>query len=132
MCPNRLLPLLILLLAGVPTTGAEPISATEALGRAGEKATVQFKVESSRLLTDRERPLCFLNSRRNYRDDDNLTIVVYEEGLKRFKEKKIDNPAEHYYHKTIQVTGEIALRQGKPQIVIEYPDQIMIIEKPQP
>jgi len=132
MRPSRQLTLLIFFMTVVPAAGAEPISATEALGRAGEKATVQFKVESSRLLMDRDRPLCFLNSRRNYRDDDNLTIVIYEEGLKRLKEKKIDNPAEHYHHKTIQVTGEIALRQGKPQIVVEYPDQIVIVEKPQP
>lgn len=108
------------------------IAPAEAAAFAGEKVTVEFMVEASSLLSDRESPICFLNSMKNFRSQDNFTVVIFSEGLVKFQRAKIEDPAEHFREKTIQVTGEVGLRQGKAQIVVEYPGQIEIVEKKSP
>lgn len=105
------------------------IPPTAAAGRAGEKATIEFKVVAGTLLSDREDPICFLNSMKNFRSQNNFTVVIFSEGLAKFKKVKIDNPLEHFRDKTIRVTGVIGLRQGKAQIIVEYSEQIEIVEK---
>lgn len=107
----------------------EVIPASLAVGRAGEKATVEFIVQASNLLAHREEPICFLNSEENYKSKDNFTVVIFSEGLKKFQKAGIKNPAEHYKGKTLLVTGEIGLRRGQPQIIVEYVGQIEIIEQ---
>ena len=107
----------------------EIIPPTAAADRAGEKATVEFKVVAGTLLSDRESPICFLNSMKNFRSADNFTVVIFSEGLAKFKKVKIENPLEHFRDKTIRVTGVIGLRQGKPQIIVEYSEQIEIVDK---
>ena len=110
--------------------GDDAIAPDVATARAGEKATVKFRVESSKLL-EGDRPVCFLNSKKNHRDEDNFTVVIFSEALTKFQNAGTKNPAEHFYHRTIQVTGEIGLRQGKPQILVEYPGQIEIVSEEQ-
>ncbi|MEZ5944265.1 MAG: hypothetical protein R3C18_22980 [Planctomycetaceae bacterium] len=110
-------------------SGDDVIPADLAAGRAGEKATVEMHVESSRLLSDRAEPVCFLNSQKNYRDSRNFTVVIFSKALKKFAERDIENPAEFYANKNLRVTGEIGLRQGSPQMIVEYPGQIEVVEE---
>lgn len=102
------------------------VASTEAGGHVGKQVRVELVVASSRLMADRG--VCFLNSRKNHRDDDNFTVVIFRDGLGRFAEAGIDDPAEHFDARTIRVRGTVAERNGKPQIVVELPDQIEIIE----
>ncbi len=106
---------------------AIPPEATTAY--AGEKATVEFRVEAGTLLSDRDDPMCFLNSMKNFRSEDNFTAVIFSEGLEKFQRAGINDPAEQFRNKTIRVTGEIGLRQGKAQIIVEYVGQIEVVEK---
>ncbi|MCA9030810.1 MAG: hypothetical protein KDA66_08380, partial [Planctomycetaceae bacterium] len=66
--------------------GDDFIPAELAAARAGEKATIEMRVESSRLLADRAEPVCFLNSQKNYRDSRNFTVVIFSKALKKFAE----------------------------------------------
>jgi hypothetical protein len=102
------------------------VACAEACDHVGQQVRVEFTVESSRLLADRG--LCFLNSRKNHRDDDNFTVVLFREGLERFAEAGIDDPAEHFRQRTLRVRGVVAERDGKPQIVVELPNQVEIVE----
>lgn len=117
--------------SALPAAVPKVLSAENAAGRAGEKATVEFRVAAGTLLKDRESPICFLNSNRNYKANDNFTVVIFSEGLKKFQNAQIENPATHFQNKLIQVTGEIGLRQGKPQIIVEYVGQIEIVDEKQ-
>jgi DNA/RNA endonuclease YhcR with UshA esterase domain len=37
-------------------------------------------------------------------------------------------PEEHYKNKIIQVTGQIQLYQNVPEIIVDHPDQINLVE----
>lgn len=102
-----------------------------AVAHAGEKATVEFKVEAATFLSDRDDPICFLNSLKNFRSQDTFTAVIFSEGLAKFQRAGIPDPAAHFLGKTIQVTGVIGLRTGKAQIQLEYVGQIEIIDPKQ-
>lgn len=127
---NGLLVLVLIALTSISLAAErKSIPATAAAGRAGEKATVEFKVEAGTFLSDREDKMCFLNSMKNFRSQENFTVVIFSEGLEKFRKVKINDPYEHFRDKTIRVTGVIGLRQGKPQIIVEYSEQIEIVEK---
>ena len=83
-------------------------------------------VKSSRLLEDRR--IGFLNSSKNYRDDDSFTVVMFEEVLEKFAAQDIDDPPAHYLNKRIEFTGDVRLRRGKPQIILTSPKDIKILK----
>jgi hypothetical protein len=101
------------------------ITASGALAQVGKRARVELVVESSRLMADRR--ACFLNSMKNHRDAGNFTVVIFRDGLARFAEAGIDDPAAHFSGRTIRVRGLVAERDGRPQIVVETPDQIEVV-----
>lgn len=112
---------------GQETVGDLPaVAASGALAQVGKRARVELVVESSRLMADRR--TCFLNSKKNHRDAGNFTVVIFREGLGRFAEAGIDDPAEHFSGRTIRVRGLVAERDGRAQIVVETPDQIEVVE----
>ena len=71
--------------------------------------------------------VCFLNSKKDHRDEDNFTVVIFKDGLERLKGDGIENPAEHFLDATIRVRGVIEKRDGRPQIVVEEPGQIVVV-----
>ena len=71
----------------------------------------------------------YLDSEENFRDEKNLAVVITEAGAGKFKEAGIDNPAEHFRGKTIRVTGTVKLYNNKPEIVVDDPSQIAVVEK---
>jgi len=143
VCVPRLLPLL--LVAGVvsatgPVTGQEPAAArrdgtlvvearpvepADAARHVGQWCVVTMKVSSGRLMADAGR--CYLNSRKDHRDKENFTAVIFRQGLEKFAKADIDDPAAHFLDKTIRVTGTIELYKDKPQIKVELVDQIEVV-----
>jgi DNA/RNA endonuclease YhcR with UshA esterase domain len=103
---------------------AKPISVADAAKKVNEKVTVEMEVKS----TGGKAPY-YLNSEANFRDEMNFTIFIPRDAVEKFKQAKIENPADHYKGKTIQVTGEVVLYQKKAQIKVDGPDQIKIVEK---
>lgn len=100
----------------------------------GQKVEVVLTVASSSLLKDRD--LCFLNSKKNHRDEKNFSVVFRKEGLKEFAAKKIEDPAKHFRNKKVKVTGKIEEYNGKPQIMVTKFEQIktlaVVVEKETP
>ena len=106
---------------------AQEISPSDAKSHVGKKCVLEFKVESSILLKDKH--ICFLNSQANHRDEANFSVVIVgEESLKRFADKEMSDPAASYRGKTIRIEGVISLHRGSPQIKVDSPDEIKVIE----
>ena len=64
----------------------------------------------------------------------NVLVPASASGLPRetvakFKEARVDDPAAHFKGKTILVTGKVTLYQERPQIRVEDPKQIQVVEK---
>lgn len=107
---------------------AEPAAAiapAEAVAHVGEECTVEMVVVAARKLPGKD--VCFLNSKKDHRDEDNFTVIIFKDGLERLKGDGIENPAEHFLDATIRVRGVIENRDGRPQIVVEEPEQITLV-----
>ena len=109
---------------------AEPpaavVSADEAAGHVGKERVVEMVVVASRMLTDRD--VCFLNSRADHKESNNFTAVIFRDGLARFATDGIGDPAAHFRDKKIRVRGRIEEHEGRPQIKVEHPGQIEVVE----
>jgi hypothetical protein len=116
------------------TAVAEPaapaVAPADALAHAGEECTVEFTVEAARKLPGKE--VCFLNSCRDHRDEQNFTVVIFKGGLERLKADGIESPAEHFAKATIRVRGVVEKRDGRPQIVVDEPGQITVVKAAEP
>ena len=107
---------------------APRIDASEAADHVGEECVVEMVVEAGRLLEDKN--MCFLNTRKDRRAADNFTVVIFRRGLERFREADIEDPASHFLDRTIRVRGTVAEHKGQPQIVVEDPEQVELVEEP--
>jgi DNA/RNA endonuclease YhcR with UshA esterase domain len=103
---------------------AKPITPAEAAKKVNEKVTVEFEVKSTG-----GKEVCFLNSEEDFKDAKNFTIFIPEEAVEKFKPAKIEDPRTHFKGKTIRVTGTVTLYREKPQIKVEKPDQVSLVDK---
>jgi DNA/RNA endonuclease YhcR with UshA esterase domain len=104
---------------------AKPLTPEAAAKKINEKCTVEMEVKS----TGKGEGVYFLNSKEDYKAQDNFTVFINKEGVAKLKEAKIEDPAAHYKKKTIRVTGTVKLYRDKPEIVVEKADQIRVVEK---
>jgi DNA/RNA endonuclease YhcR with UshA esterase domain len=58
-----------------------------------------------------------------------MAVAVTETGKARFKAIKIDDPAGHFKGRVIRVTGVVTLKENRPQIEVDDPRQIEVVEK---
>jgi DNA/RNA endonuclease YhcR with UshA esterase domain len=116
---------LVVAAARAEDKAAKPVTPAEAAKLVDKKCTVVMEIAS----TGKAGKLLFLNSEKNYRDKKNFTLVIEKNNLAKFKKAKIDDPAAHFKGKKVQVTGTVTLYQEKPQIKIEDPAQIKIVEE---
>jgi len=56
-------------------------------------------------------------------------VAVTEIGKESFKEMGVDDPAGHFKGQVIRVTGLVTLKENLPQIEVNDPRQIGIVEK---
>lgn len=99
--------------------GEAILCAEEAVEHVGERQTVRFYVAASY----NSGKAVFLNSNSLYQSPRGFTAVIFVPIDPSFP----DNPAAFYKNKTIEVSGKITLHEGRPEIVLERPDQIRIM-----
>lgn len=87
----------------------------------GEKVTVCNKVYGTKFLDQANKQPTFLNVGASYPDNP-LTVVIFGDDRKNFKEA----PEVMYAGKEICVTGEVKEFKGKPEIIIDNQDEIII------
>jgi DNA/RNA endonuclease YhcR with UshA esterase domain len=102
---------------------AKPITPAEAAKKVGEKVTMEMEVKSLG-----GRGPYFLNSEADYKDAKNFTVFIPTDAVEKFKKANIDDPSSHFKGKTVRVTGTVSLYREKPQIKVEDPEQIKIVE----
>ena len=90
-----------------------------AAGHVGEHATVEGSVSR----TFNSGKACFLNFHNNW--TRYFSLVIFENVFHRFEMK----PEVYYLNKKIRVTGKIKLYRGRPEMVVNHPDQIRIISR---
>jgi DNA/RNA endonuclease YhcR with UshA esterase domain len=103
----------------------KPVTPAEAAKMVDKKVTVEMEIKS----VGKGRDVYFLNSEEDYKSDKNFTLFINEDGVKKFKEAKIEDFTAQYKGKTVRVTGTVKLYREKPEIVVEDPKQIEMVEK---
>ncbi len=103
-----------------------PLSPAEAAKMVDKEVTLRMEVKSSTIRGE----VGFLNSEKNFKDEKNFTIFLGSKVLDKFKAADIADPAEHFKGKTIIVKGKVTLHQEKPQIILDGPASIKIVEEP--
>jgi len=84
----------------------------------GQTVTVKGQVNN----TYNSGKVIFLNFDRNYRHT--FKVVIFPEAWSLFPA----SPDEYYQNKNVAVTGQIEMYQDAPEIIVNHPDQIRILE----
>jgi DNA/RNA endonuclease YhcR with UshA esterase domain len=105
---------------------AKPLSPAEAIKRVGQKVTVEMRVRASKNALE-HRGEIYLDSEENFRDEENLAVVINKDGAARFKEAGVDDPAAHFKGKTVRVTGTVTLQEKRPRVVVNDPKQLRLV-----
>lgn len=96
----------------------------------GEDFTVEFKVRSTGASKDKD--FLFVNTEKDFRDADNLTIVLDAKALDEdFHREHIDDPLKFFVGKKLRVRGNVYLRQDRPQILVNDWEQIELLDEAQ-
>jgi len=101
------------------------MSPAEAIKRVNELVTVEMLVQRTKCCTGSRQ--VFLDSEPNYRDPNNLGVVVTEFGREKFSAAGIADPTAHFHGKTIRVRGVIIRKEKGPYIEVTDSDQIEIV-----
>ncbi len=110
---------------GFEEKDAKPITVADAAKMVDKKVTVELEIKS----IGKGNGVYFINSEEDFKSEKNFTIFVNADGVKKLKEAKIEDPATHFKGKTVRVSGTVKMYKEKPEIVVEDPNQIEIVEK---
>jgi DNA/RNA endonuclease YhcR with UshA esterase domain len=102
-----------------------PLSPQEAVTRINEKGTVEMLVKAAK--NCQHCLQVFLDSEADHHDPTNLAVAITKSAQVKFIELTIDDPAKYFKGKAIRVTGTVILREHRPQIEIDDPDQITVV-----
>lgn len=105
------------------TPADKPLTPQEALGKVDQRVTVEMEVKSTGGNTAR-----YLNSEADFRDPKNFAVYIPQAALLKFYQAQIPDPAQFYKGKTIRVTGMVTLNRGRPQLRVDTPQQIQVVE----
>jgi DNA/RNA endonuclease YhcR with UshA esterase domain len=103
-----------------------PLSAVEARTRVNENITVEMPVKAAK--NCQRCSLVFLDSEEDHHDLKNFAVAVTETGKVKFKETKIDDPAGYFKGKSIRVTGLVIMKDNQPQIEVDAPWQVELVQ----
>jgi DNA/RNA endonuclease YhcR with UshA esterase domain len=117
------LALIVVVAASGDDTPMKPLTPAEAAKKVNEKVTVEVVVKSTGGNVN-----CYLNSEEDFKDSKNFAVFIPEAAMEKFKKAKIEDPKTFYKGKTVHVTGTVTTNRDKPQIKIEEPEHIKVIE----
>ncbi len=118
------LPLMTLRPKAKPKTPTDPRLAKKFVG---EEFTAELKVKSTG--SSKTKEFLFVNSHEDFRDADNLTIVLDVKALDEdFHREHIDDPLKYFVGKKLRVRGKVQLRQEKPQILVNDWEQMEFLD----
>lgn len=92
---------------------------------ASQYVRIEGKICNSEI-TDRSKVI-FLNFGRNF--NTSLSALIYNTDMPAFIDAGIAEPSEYFKNKNVVIEGIVRINEGKPEIVINSPGQIRIVEK---
>jgi hypothetical protein len=113
---------------GLGTTGdLPPISPTEAVHRINAHVTVEMVVRAAKNRLEKRGEI-YLDSETDFHDPKNLGIIITRAGAAKFRRAGIADPAAHFQGKTIRVRGTVLLKDQRPRIEVNAPEQIELVK----
>jgi len=103
----------------IQTTDQRVISWESAGKYTGKRLSVEGKI----IRTHNSGKACYLNFHNNF--TRYLSLVIFQEDFWKFPRE----PESYYLNKTILVRGKIEEYEGRPEIVLESPKQIQLLDK---
>ncbi|MDR3639572.1 MAG: hypothetical protein P4L84_37570 [Isosphaeraceae bacterium] len=101
------------------------LAATEARNHVGETGVFEMSVQSTKNAPPKRE--YYLDSEVDFRDQNNLALVISYDHIDLFKQAGINDPAEHYKGKLIRVTGPVVRENEQVRIRVEDPKQIQLV-----
>ena len=111
--------------AGEPAP-AKPLTPVAARTKVGQEVTVEMLVQSAKDRLEKRGEI-YLDAEPDFRDEKNFAAVISKAGAARFKDSGIPDPAEHFWQKTIRVTGVVKVVDDVPRIEVDDPKQVEIV-----
>ncbi|HKB02446.1 MAG TPA: hypothetical protein VKD90_09510 [Gemmataceae bacterium] len=115
-----------------PPAGAEepkPVSAAVAIKRVGQaEVVVEMVVKKAKDRLDK-RGVIYLDSEDDFKDPNNLGVVLSAGAAAKLKAKGIADPAAHFLGKTVRVRGCVMKFEERPYLPVLDPAQLEIVEK---
>jgi hypothetical protein len=109
----------------------KPLAPAEAAKQVGRKVTVEITVRATKNALE-HRSVIFLDSEADFRDPKNFAVVIPKAALDKFQAAGVADPVAYYKGKTIRATGTVSQdEKKKPQIIVEDPKQVRVVEKGQ-
>jgi len=102
------------------------VAAAEAKEHIDERCTVEMTVRSSKAATPRRE--YYLDSEEDFHDEKNFAVVISYDHAEAFQKAGIDNPADHYLHKKLRVTGKIIHENDQTRMRVEDPKLIVVVD----
>lgn len=68
----------------------------------------------------------FLNFGNSY--NTSLSAIIYDQSIPSFVTAGIDDPKEYFKDKNVTIEGIVRISNGKPEVIIESPNQIKVID----
>ena len=102
------------------------LSPVEAINRINEAVTVEMLVQRTKCCSGSGQ--VFLDSEPNYRDTNNLGVVITETGRAKFSAAGIDDPTAQFKGKMIRVCGVVIRKEKGPCIEVNDPSQIEMVK----
>src|SRR5262249_52745775 len=110
---------------GFPEECGMNLSPMEARKRLNETVRVEMVVQRTKCCAGSGQ--VFLGSEGNYRDPNNLGVVITETAREQFSQAGIADPAAHFQGKTIRVRGVVIRKEKGPCIEVTDPSQVEIV-----
>jgi alkaline phosphatase D len=92
-----------------------------------QEVTLDMRVASTGMARGGE--MIFLNSAKDFRSDENFTIVLDRKAQDSLKEKGVADVRSHFDGQAIRVVGTLSLYREKPQIIVSEAGKIRIAGK---
>src|SRR5262249_38669258 len=106
----------------------KPLTPEQARKKVGEKIVVEMTVKTTKDRLEKRGEI-YLDSELDFQDQKNFAVVITKKGAGSLMEKGINDPAEHFLEKKIQVSGEVKEVEKVPRIEIDEAKQIKIIDE---
>ncbi len=94
------------------------------ISHTSQYARIEGEIQNCKI-TDNSKVI-FLNFGKNF--NTSLSALIYNVNIPAFIDAGIDEPEIYFKNKKVMVEGIIRISNGKPEVIINSPDQIKIIE----